>query len=279
MQAILAKRPNLSARSSFMVLDSMDSLRARLSGLVEQEVPVAVGGDGTVNMLVRAMREEGLSRTPFAVIPLGTGNAFAHTIGIDHPRAAVEALEVGLPKPLSIMVTQRRDVPVVAVSLSAGFEARVLRRGHVLRSWRRYPVSIRALGANVLGTETGISLHVDGRPVVDPREAIYNAGVYNSPCYALGRVVFPGADSADDRADAVVHRTMRGYWRAIRHGIEADTPDRHGSVRHGCKAVRLESSNPIQFDGESAPGGVFECQVEPDAIQVLVPPDSASHKT
>jgi diacylglycerol kinase family enzyme len=225
-------------------------------------------------MLIRAMREEGLNRRPFGVIPFGTGNAFAHAIGIDDSRVAVEALEVGSPRTISIMLTQRRDTPVVAVSLSAGFEAQVLRRSHMFRAWRRYPVSILALGANVARTETGISLHVDGERVVDPRDAIYNAGVYNSPCYARGRVVFPGADPSDDRMDAVVHRTMRGYWRTIRDGIGPELPDRRGSMRRGCTTVRLETVKPIQFDGESAPGGVFECQIEPDAIRVLVPTDS-----
>ena len=151
-------------------------------------------------------------------------------------------------------------------------EARVLHRVQEFRSWRRFPISIFALGLNVFRTETGVSLQVDGERVVSPDETVYSVGVYNSPCYARGKVVLPGADPSDARVDAVVHRTRRGYWRAIRHGIEAGVSDASGSARYGCTTLRLETSRPVQFDGESAPGGIFECRVEDAAIRVLVPP-------
>lgn len=46
---------------------------------------VCAGGDGTVTAVVRTLLERGLSSVPVAVLPLGTGNDMARTLGSRPP--------------------------------------------------------------------------------------------------------------------------------------------------------------------------------------------------
>src|SRR5690242_20144161 len=51
------------------------------------------GGDGTVALALNALDRPG--RVPLALLPAGSGNDFAHQLGIDSLSAAVRTLEQG----------------------------------------------------------------------------------------------------------------------------------------------------------------------------------------
>src|SRR5580698_2935226 len=64
------------------------------------DVVAAVGGDGTMNATAPALLETGL---PLLVIPAGTGNDLARTLGIPlDPREAVRLLRDGAPRRIDI---------------------------------------------------------------------------------------------------------------------------------------------------------------------------------
>jgi len=267
LRGLLKSRSELANRARVVAIDPEQDLRRVLGGLSEHELPVAAGGDGTVNSVVLGLRGTDSSRS-FGVLPLGTGNTFAHTAGITGLGAAVDALEHGETISLAVLVTDRPEVPVVMVSLSTGFESGVVAAAHRWSTWRRYPAGLLCVGRLAGRRVTGIALSADDNLVAGPGERVFNVGVYNSPVYGCGRVVLPGADPSDARADAVVHRTAIGYWRAMRQGLPAGASD---SARRSCRRWTLESPHGIQFDGEVGPAGTYECHVEPDAIRVVAP--------
>lgn len=57
---------------------------------------VCAGGDGTVTAVVRTLLERGLSSVPVAVLPLGTGNDMARTLGSTAPRVGLLFFCVGI---------------------------------------------------------------------------------------------------------------------------------------------------------------------------------------
>jgi diacylglycerol kinase (ATP) len=61
------------------------------------DIVVAVGGDGTLNEVVNGVAsvEGGLARCAIGLLPAGTGNDFARSLGIEAPAAAVAALSDG----------------------------------------------------------------------------------------------------------------------------------------------------------------------------------------
>src|SRR5262245_25557947 len=55
-----------------------------MHGSVDADYIVAVGGDGTVNIVVSALMRSGLyTRVPLGVIPYGTGNNLVRSFGLE----------------------------------------------------------------------------------------------------------------------------------------------------------------------------------------------------
>ncbi|MFA9462152.1 diacylglycerol/lipid kinase family protein [Thiohalorhabdus methylotrophus] len=78
------------------------------------------GGDGTVHRVVNAMRGD-FQRPPLALIPLGTGNDLARTLGIPFdPAEALELACTGAPRPLDLLQVDTGGEPLFCVNVCAG---------------------------------------------------------------------------------------------------------------------------------------------------------------
>ncbi len=67
---------------------------ARQAGEDGYELVVAIGGDGTVHEVINGLMQVPKAKRPkFGVVPLGSGNDFAHAIGVD-PRPEVALTQV-----------------------------------------------------------------------------------------------------------------------------------------------------------------------------------------
>jgi hypothetical protein len=131
----------LSTRTLDEAVGFAEGLRADLPQLL-----VSAGGDGTAVTLLTAMRGavDGRSRAlvdhpALAVLPLGTGNGWAHTLGAPRWRPAVERLgrlaDSGAPLPL-----RRFELVevcgLVAPFAGTGWDAEVLDDYHATRNGR-----------------------------------------------------------------------------------------------------------------------------------------------
>lgn len=275
-----------SAHARVALVRSLEEMTSALETLEDGEIPVAAGGDGTVNLLATAMSQPGGASRVCATVPLGTGNAFAHSLGAGNLSAAITALRSGEPRALDLMELDHPSARVALVSISTGFESRFILRLASLRARRRFAAGARGLAALIEPPSAGAALSLDGQPFVRPREAPYNIGLYNLPCYAFGARVHPEADPEDGRAEAVSHSTAASYWRAIRKGWSNRRPagspplsprfDQPVSTRGPERFARwksavLESIGPIQVDGESFPGGSFRIRVKRAPFEWLMP--------
>jgi diacylglycerol kinase (ATP) len=82
------------------------------------EMIVAAGGDGTLNEVVNGVASvaSGLSTSAIGLLPAGTGNDFARSLGIDDPQRAVAALVAGRTRPIDMVSLGTR----VFLNASAG---------------------------------------------------------------------------------------------------------------------------------------------------------------
>lgn len=272
LRAALGRMPGLMRRCDVVTVRSRAEMRTAVHDLPVGSVPVAVGGDGTLNWLETSLWEAGRQDRPLAVLPMGTGNAFAHSLGLGSLRVALGALECGVERAVDLMVTSHPAVPVALVSLSVGFESRFLRGVAAARTWRRVMTGARALGAATARPWARCTLTVDGERLTQADERVYNAGLYAMPCYALGRVVLPEADPGDGAAEAVVSRSWASYWRTLRRGVRLLTErvPADPTMRRFRTAV-FETDEPLQVDGESVPAAPLEVRVQAGALRVLVP--------
>lgn len=269
LRGILARAPSWAATSRLVVVATLAGAERALRSVSEEEIPVAAGGDGTVNFVARAVRSAGRAALPMAILPLGTGNSVAHALGVGDLRRALTALADGHAVALDGLVTDHPRAPLALSSLSAGFEGAVLSGLAGGRGIGRAAGLVAAL-PGALARRGGIGLEVGGQTLLDPSERAFCAGLYNLPCYAFGRMVHPDSDGTDGHAEAVVHRTARSWISAVRRGL-ATTEPRDGATRTArATSARLSSRGPIQVDNEATiPAAELVVRVEPAAIRII----------
>ena len=250
----------------FTEIRSLLDARRAIAALGPDEVPVAAGGDGTVRLVVQALDAEGMLARPFGVVPLGTGNAFAHGAGVATSRAALDALERGAPRGMDLLRTTHPESPLAIASLSMGFEARFVGvYGRHRRRGGRAAAAARAILAGARPRPADFSLRVDGDPWVSAGDRVFNAGLYTLPCYAFGRVVFPTKRAGDGRAIVSLCATGGAYALLL-----VGHPNSHVRTA-SAGAAEVDSAGPVQVDGEVVGPGSFEVRVDPSALRVFGP--------
>jgi diacylglycerol kinase family enzyme len=274
LDAILARYPELAARSRIVRSSSAAELDAALR-LEDDEIPTAVGGDGSFNALVTLIDRRGELQRTLGLIPFGTGNATAHTLGLRSAAIAIAALERGETKAIDIMRTSIPQAPIALVSCSTGFESNFLQRYSALRYTSREWAGLSALVLNVPKRIRGVSLSIDGTPWVQPTELVHNVGVYNIPHYAFGKLMWRGMRADDGLAIAAEVRSPLSYWHLMARGVAAPT-NGHASPPQlpGVRTVRwhtaeLTSPLPLQVDGESIDTHHATLSVDPRAVTVI----------
>ncbi|MBW3604265.1 MAG: hypothetical protein KY460_04985 [Actinobacteria bacterium] len=204
--AALADRAAQVLRRGFQLrtvaTDSLDDLHDHLAAFDGDHVIIA-GGDGSlhavVNLLYRIRR---LDDTVIGLVPMGTGNDFAH--GIDLPDDPVDAAEAQLdatPTSMDLLVTD--DGEAVVNAAHAGIGAVASDRAQVAKPVAgslAYPMAAFVAGA----VETGYRLQVtlDGTVVHDDTAMLVLAA--NGPCLGGGARLCTKADPADGLIDVLV---------------------------------------------------------------------------
>jgi YegS/Rv2252/BmrU family lipid kinase len=240
---------------------------------------VLVGGDGSVHTAVDALRRRGeLSPgEPLGLVPLGTGNDLARTLGIPlEPADAAQALLDGSPRALDLLVDDDGGVVVNVVHLGVGAEAAEKATGLKDRLGKAaYPVGSVLAAAGPTGWD--LRVEVDGSVVEVDGPALMVV-------VANGRTIGGGADIAPDAApddgllDVVVATSTGplarlGFGVALREGEHVERDD--VTTRRGSTVTVSGQSFPLNADGElDGPVASRTWRVEPGAWALLVPTSS-----
>lgn len=171
---------------------------------------VVVGGDGSLHAVISALyRRHELSERTLGLIPLGTGNDFARTLGIPlDPGQAAAALLSGQPRRMDLIVDELGEV--VVNSVHAGASAQASRRG------ARWKKRLGPFGFGILGYPIGaamaavrppfvrLRIEADGEIVSDMDQHILMIAVGNGASVGGGTELIPDADPEDGRLDVMV---------------------------------------------------------------------------
>lgn len=224
-----------------------------LDGAGERTV-VVVGGDGSVHAAVQLLLSRGeLSPDrPLGLVPLGTGNDLARTLGLPlDPAAAAQVVLRGRRRPLDLLVDETGAVVVNAVHLGVGAEAAA--RGAPLKDrlgMTAYVVGSIAAGATSTGW--GLRVSVDGEEMpVDGRALM--VAVANGRTIGGGTVLAPQAKPDDGLADIVVATSTGplarlGFAAALRDGKHPDRDD--VTVSQGRRVTVTGEPVMANADGE-----------------------------
>lgn len=228
----------------------------------------AAGGDGTLSQVLAGLLDTGI---PAGLIPAGTGNDLARTLGLSlDPAAAARQALNGRAVPVDLM--RLNDGAQWAVNvLGVGFDARVAvrcnRRSRFLGGLPAYLLSVA--GEVVSFRMTPLRLEVDGETW---EGSMLLCAVANATSYGAGMRIAPQASPHDGLLDVVLVRPVSrlGFLRAFPRVFQG-THLNHPAVEvfRGRK-VRLltEEPEPVNVDGDIA--GTTPLKVEVAAARGLV---------
>jgi YegS/Rv2252/BmrU family lipid kinase len=247
------------------VLDSLDG-----------RTLVLAGGDGSVHTAVGRLLDRGEldPGTPVGLLPLGTGNDLARTLGVPlDPYEAARALLVGRPRRLDLVVDDEGGVVVNAAHVGVGAEA-AQKAGALKDRLGRvaYPVGGLLAGAGATGWR--LRVEVDGEPLPTDGEALM-VGVANGRTIGGGAELAPDARPDDGLLDVVVATSAGplarlGFGVALREGEHVERDDVL-TVRGAMVRVAGDPF-PLNSDGElSGPYTDRTWTVRPGAWAMVVP--------
>ena len=214
---------------------------------------VLAGGDGSVHTAVAALHRRGeLTDVPLGLLPMGTGNDLARTLGIPlDPVAAAAALLQARPRRLDLLVDDADGVGVNVVHVGVGAEA--AQRAASLKAGlgkAAYPVGGVLAGATASGWDLSVS--VDGADVDLDGPALMVA-VANGRTIGGGAVLAPDAEPDDGLLDLVVATSTGplarlGFGADLRSGEHVARDD--VLVVRGREVCVSGEPFPLNADGE-----------------------------
>jgi len=262
---------------------SMKAADAAISASIGAPVIVVVGGDGTVRQAAEAL--VGAS-TPLGIVPGGTGNVLAGTLGIHGIGPAIAAIRAGATRALDLGLARwwpvggggtRPDAHerTFVVASGMGLDARIMAAAE--HEWKRRMRFGAYVGAAVreLVRLKATTFHIvaDGEPL----EVVgYLVLVANAGDLVPGRIgPRQRIDPSDGRLDLIVLGGS-GPIDAAHSAAELmlRLGEQHGRViRRLVRRVEISAdpAQPIETDGDHHPSARLEASVLPGALTVIVP--------
>lgn len=172
------------------------NLRSALVG-AEPTAVIVVGGDGMVHLAIQELATRGI---PLLLVPAGTGNDFARTLGLNL-ESPVESLESAFRnQPISI------DLGLVkgryfAEILSTGFDSRVNERANRMRMRGKVKYDLAMLAELPIFKPLEYEIVIDGNRF---RTKAMLIAVANGISYGGGMKICPDADLRDGLFDLMI---------------------------------------------------------------------------
>ncbi|MGN8552423.1 UNVERIFIED_CONTAM: diacylglycerol kinase [Microbacterium sp. SLM126] len=254
--------------------ESSALLRAAIAAGVDA-VAVA-GGDGTVRLAIQEVAGTGI---PLGIIPAGTGNDFAATLGLREldAVAAADTIAAGATRDIDLARVTRDDgsTEYFATVLASGFDSKVNDRANAMRWPRggsRYNIAILREFLTLAGMPYEVAFETADGEHERVTGDLVMATVGNGRTYGGGIPICPDADPADGLLDLVLVRPA-GRARLLRllprvyRGTHATVPE---VAMHRVRSVRLVSAGVTGYaDGDPIGALPLTVDVAPRALRVF----------
>ncbi|HYY54374.1 MAG TPA: diacylglycerol kinase family protein [Candidatus Dormibacteraeota bacterium] len=228
---------------------------------------IAAGGDGTVNEVVNGIFG---SDAELAIVPLGSANDFAHSLGLRDWRAAARLAVSGEARPVDLATANGRAFAnCVGVGADAA-GARVLERHkRVVGSLAYLTAAIRTIAVY---RPRNLRVQIDGETIIGPHFLVV---VANGERFAKGMRIAPGARVDDGLLDVcVIGNTTVAEAVVLLARVYAGTHVSRPKVRMAKVRellIEQEGPQPVQFDGEPSQADRLEVRCLPGALPVVTP--------
>ena len=233
------------------------------------DVLVAVGGDGVVQVAANGLVG---STTALGVVPAGTGNDNARSLGIPLTvDAAVTTLLEGARRSIDLVQVAPHDLHVVG-SVPCGLDALIAARAATYPRWLgAQSYTVATLPEIMRLKPMAYRIELDQR--VLEVEALVVA-VCNMPIYGGGMRIAPEADPGDGLLDVIIIEPV-GAASAVRllTGVFSGRHGNHPAVRfERARTVGVAGPRLIAHgDGDPIGPLPVTCTASPAALEVVVP--------
>lgn len=256
---------------------------AKQAALDGYEMVIAVGGDGTAHEVINGLMAVPADKRPkFGIVPLGSGNDFAHNLGIPSgPRDALKAAITGTTRKidLALLEDEHGRKEYWDNTMNIGFGGSVNIYSHNLPLVRGFLMYFAATVLTIIRRYDVMKVKVktDGGAW---EEDIIMFGVCNGEREGGGFITAPGAKFDDGLINYTQVRKVSRLtmFRLIPEFLKG-TQGKFGDVKMGtAKTIEIESpqSFTIHIDGETFSGfnsnvHRLKISVVPQALEVLAP--------
>lgn len=230
---------------------------------------VVASGDGSIGRVAAAVADAGV---PLAVVPSGTANDFARSLGIPRQREAAVRLAATGTRTRRIDLAHTSARPFVNAA-SAGLSVGATERASRLKALLG-PVaySAGAVAAAATARPVAVRVRCDGREVF--AGLAWQVTVANTGAFGGGSEV-EAADPADGLLDVVVVEAgSRARLVPVAYGLRAGDLVGRPGVRHDRgAAIRVERAGDgaLNVDGDPVERAGPDFTLQPGALEVVVP--------
>jgi diacylglycerol kinase (ATP) len=247
---------------------------ARQAGEQGYDLVIALGGDGTVHEVINGLMQVPQETRPaLGIVPLGSGNDFAHILGLpEDPGEALLSAVNGQPHSLDVgSVCDENDrLEYFNNTIGMGFDSLVnlhTRKITVIHGFLMYFV---ALMTTIFRNFNPIDLHVEtDQETWDQRSLMLALG--NGPREGGGFIITPGAILDDGLLNYVTIKNIsRLMMLRLVPEVMQGTHGRFKQVRMGtCRRMTVTSKQNlyVHCDGEIYAG--FGTDIRKLTIQIL----------
>jgi YegS/Rv2252/BmrU family lipid kinase len=235
------------------------------------DLVIAAGGDGTVHAVARGL----IKREPtLAIIPLGTMNNLAHSLGIPLPlEAACAIIAKGETRVIDVGIINEQAFLEVA---GIGIEALLFPAAEEFKSPGFLPMVrgvIDGLRALLAYKPTKIRISFD-----DKKARSYQAiqvTICNAPFYGIHFQIAPNILMDDGLLDVVIFKNF-SKLEYIRHAMSISQGRRvfQPKITHRrVKSLRISTDHPVEIQADGEPHGHTPAvvTVAPGTLRVRVP--------
>lgn len=233
---------------------------------------LVAGGDGTVCEAAEGLAASG-GRCELAILPLGTGNDGARTLGI--PIDVDQAARVaggGVARSVDLIRVGDR---MVLNAIGIGLTADINERAAGIKWVRGIAVYLGTAAVSLLAFRAPkVRIVTDGR-VIDSTMTIL--AVHNGPTTGGGFALTPDAVPDDGLLDAtlVPDVPVAGRIQRLVGALRGTLHTMDGSIALQARSLELHHDEPlaVHFDGNQGrlEGPVTRFEVVPQALKVVVP--------
>jgi len=230
---------------------------AQQAGEQGYDMVIAMGGDGTVHEVINGlMRVPEEKRPVLGVVPVGSGNDFAH--GISASQKPTEALTCALDGEasaidLGLMTDEHGRKEYFDNTLGIGFGAVVTIRSHKLPVLRGFLMYLTAVIQTIILNHNAMAMQIETDDQKWEQSVIYLV-ICNGPREGGGFLIAPEAKIDDGLFHyAMITNVSRAMMFRIVPEVMKGTHGRFKQVRMGsCKKFTLSADRPlyIHADGE-----------------------------